>query len=284
LDILEKRMARKGMLRSGMTLKLSEELLATEGANLAEKILAYEMDARKAALSAGQSYWNTLNQNALEQQRMSYQMWKDARDDMMEAYKLGLEEEEKELEKAWDRVDMLGYVDNEAAIVLKIAPGTASFEAEKARLDREADLQRQRMTIDAQNTQEKRYKESIYYKLNNGIPLTPDEQTFIGTNPEGNLWAKAVALAQKDPNWLSAYDDEERNTLVDYYFRNLSGEGDSAQPSGDPQANAQAGIDQAIAAGVDPKTVQASIEAQRAQLEAAGVDVDALLRYLDSRK
>jgi hypothetical protein len=271
------------MLRSGMTLRLSEELLATEGANLAEKILAYEMDARKAALSAGQSYWNTLNQNALEQQRLSYQQWRDARDDMMEAYKLGLEEEEKELEKAWDRVDMLGYVDNEAAIVLKIAPGTPSYEAEKARLDREADLQRQRMTIDAQNTQEKRYKDGIYYKLNNGIPLTPEEANFVGTNPEGNLMAKAIAAAQKDPNWLDAYDDEQRDQLIDYYYKKYTG-GDSATAQGEPQQGAQAGIDQALAAGVDVATIRASIEAQRAQLEASGEDVDALLKYLDNRK
>jgi peptidoglycan hydrolase-like protein with peptidoglycan-binding domain len=295
MDVLEKRMARKGMLHSGMTLKLEKELLATEGANLAEKILAYEMDARKAALSAGQSYWNTLNQNALEQQRMSYQMWKDARDDMMEAYKLGLEEEEKELEKAWERVDRLGYVDNEAAIILKIAPGTASFEAEKARLNREHELAMQRNTINAQQTQEKKFKESIYYKLNNGIPLTPDEQTFIGTNPEGNMMAKAIAAAQKELDmWISAgtLDPNSpdyatlRDQTIDYYMKQYSGEytPTTSAPANPAEADARARVDQWIAEGSSLDDIRKSILANRSSLESQGVDVDALLRYLDSRK
>jgi hypothetical protein len=220
----------------------------------------------------------------------------------MAVYQAGLDEEEKEIERAWDRVKSLGYVDNASSLILGIDPGTLSYEAQKAKDEREQELQMQRNTINAQQTQEKMFKDNIYRKLNNGIPLTPEEANFVGTNPEGNVMAKAITAAQKDPNWLNAYDDEERDQLIDYYYKKYTGEGDSidtktyAEPFTGPSAEEagfgstdalpseqQAFIDDLFAKGYTSDEILKAIDEQRDMLQRSGASIDGLKAYARSK-
>ena len=65
-----------------------------------------------------------------------YDRWKDAytqrynlAKDKIEAEQTALENKRKAVEDAWDRVNELGYVDNAAAIILGVEPGTLSKSA-----------------------------------------------------------------------------------------------------------------------------------------------------------
>lgn len=65
-----------------------------------------------------------------------YDRWKDAytqrynlAKDKIEAEQTALENKRKAVEDAWDTVDELGYVDNAAAIILGVEPGTLSKSA-----------------------------------------------------------------------------------------------------------------------------------------------------------
>jgi len=58
-----------------------------------------------------------------------------------------VEMEQARVRAAWDRVKMLGYVDNEASVVLGLPVGTPSFQARKAAEDRMHELEMQKRAM-----------------------------------------------------------------------------------------------------------------------------------------
>lgn len=77
-----------------------------------------------------------------DEQQFSY--WKDAQDRKFEKEQFEYEKEQKELENAWQRVDELGYVDNESSILLGVPVGTLSKDAREAKEEREFELAKMR--------------------------------------------------------------------------------------------------------------------------------------------
>ena len=59
--------------------------------------------------------------------------WQDARDQKWKEEERDYQRKLGELEIAWKRVDELGYVDNDAALVLGVAAGTLSKDAREAK-------------------------------------------------------------------------------------------------------------------------------------------------------
>lgn len=73
-----------------------------------------------------------------------FEYWKDAKDRDFKEKEFEYQKQQDKLENAWKRVDELGYVDNEASIILGVAVGTLSGEARQAKEQREFELQKMR--------------------------------------------------------------------------------------------------------------------------------------------
>ena len=94
----------------------------------------------------GQRYAKALDA-VMQMDNEQYDRWKEAANqrytlskDRIEAEEKAVESKQKAIDDAWDRVEYLGYADNEAAIVLGIAPGTLSKSAREYYQKREAEL------------------------------------------------------------------------------------------------------------------------------------------------
>ncbi len=106
-----------------------------------------------------------------------YELYKEARDADYEMrkdqYQSALNQynmQQQRIEDAWDRVSELGYVDNEASIILGIPPGTLSKEARAAKESREQQIedaekeyQQQIKKLEAQHEMDKEM-EAIKYQ------------------------------------------------------------------------------------------------------------------------
>lgn len=109
----------------------------------------------------------------MDMDETQYKRWNDAyekrytveRDKITDAQATADAERQK-IQDAWERVDNLRYVDNEAALILGVEPGTLSKEAKIAREDAEQRLKEQKQSlanqlavINAQYNKEKKLSE-----------------------------------------------------------------------------------------------------------------------------
>lgn len=73
-----------------------------------------------------------------------FEYWKDAKDREFQQKQFEYQKKQDELNNAWKRVDELGYVDNEASVILGVPVGTLSGEARLAKEQREFELAKMR--------------------------------------------------------------------------------------------------------------------------------------------
>ena len=73
-----------------------------------------------------------------------FEYWKDAKDREFQEKEFEYKKSQDALENAWKRVDELGYVDNNASIILGVKVGTLSGEARLAKEQQEFELNKMR--------------------------------------------------------------------------------------------------------------------------------------------
>lgn len=83
----------------------------------------------------------------MDMDEVQYKRWSDAYErryreeqDRIAQEQAAIEVEREKVKDAWERVSQLGYVDNEAALILGVEPGTLSKEAREAREEQEFKL------------------------------------------------------------------------------------------------------------------------------------------------
>jgi len=110
----------------------------------------------------------------------------------------------------------------------ELALDKEKFDWEKA--FREKQLQLEQQAQQAARTQPKSAREQFldiaYTKLMTGQPLTAEEKDVLGISTSDPVQS-ALTFAQKDPNWAIA-TDEERNAILSYYLKLLTGQQPSA--------------------------------------------------------
>ena len=115
----------KGILNSSMT---AERVAQVVGKLIPEyeKMARDEFDASFSRMLNMANLIMTMDDRAFTQ-------WQDARDQKWKEEEAEYQKKQDAIENAWQRVDELGYVDNEAAIVLGVAAGTLSKDAREAK-------------------------------------------------------------------------------------------------------------------------------------------------------
>jgi len=115
----------KGILNSSMT----AERVAKVIGNL---IPTYEKMAREEFDASFSRMINTANL-LMNMDDREFTQWQDARDQKWKEEEREYARKQDALENAWRRTDELGYVDNEAAVILGVSAGTLSKDAREAK-------------------------------------------------------------------------------------------------------------------------------------------------------
>lgn len=155
--------------------------------------------------------------------------------------KAKIEAEEKEINRAWDRVENLGYVDNLASITLGVPVGTLSADAQKAYEERQArlELARENNAAALQRTREsnaaamqrslvrtplEQAKDEAANRYRQGT-ASPEDLSLLGirTSDDEQLRKAAIGLAQNDYNWNTA-SMEEKEQMINAYLSLLRNE------------------------------------------------------------
>lgn len=102
---------------------------------VAELVPIYEKMAKEEVKTNIQMLQN-LGSYLMNLEQMQFNMWKAQVDIKFKEAEMRL----KEVDAAWDRVDNLGYVDNEASAILGIPAGTLSYKAKAAIQQHQWDL------------------------------------------------------------------------------------------------------------------------------------------------
>jgi hypothetical protein len=90
----------------------------------------------------------------MQMDEIQYKRWKDAYEARYTEYKdkynaefNKIDVQRQKTQDAWNRVSELGYVDNQSAIILGVAPGTLSKEAREAKIRREQEIEDQKTAL-----------------------------------------------------------------------------------------------------------------------------------------
>ena len=140
-------MNNKGILNSSLT---AERVARVVG----ELIPTYEKMAREEFESNFNMLMNTA-QFIMNLDNSQYSKWQDDREMEWKREQAEYEKAQDALKNAWERVDELGYVDNDASIVLGVPVGTLSKRAREAREEREYELETWYKKQEAQQKAEK---------------------------------------------------------------------------------------------------------------------------------
>lgn len=167
-----------------------------------------------------------------------FEYWKDAKDRDFKEKEFEYQKQQDKLENAWKRVDELGYVDNEASIILGVAVGTLSGEARQAKEQREFELQKMREQAQIEYENDKALyqlksqldlendKALYQYKSNidfNNEKALYEYKTNLDTQKSKDLAENEYKLAQKygstsskNTTNLSTYQNIINNRWADY--------------------------------------------------------------------
>lgn len=115
----------KGILNSSMTAERVTKVIG----NL---IPTYEKMARDEFDASFSRMINTANL-LMNMDDREFTQWQDARDQKWKEEEKEYQRKQDALENAWRRTDELGYVDNEAAVILGVSAGTLSKDAREAK-------------------------------------------------------------------------------------------------------------------------------------------------------
>ena len=140
-------MNNKGILNSSLT---AERVARVVG----ELIPTYEKMAREEFESNFNMLMNTA-QFIMNLDNSQYSKWQDDREMEWKREQAEYQKAQDALKNAWERVDELGYVDNDASIVLGVPVGTLSKRAREAREEREYELETWYKKQEAQQKAEK---------------------------------------------------------------------------------------------------------------------------------
>lgn len=133
-----------------------------------------------------------------------YQRWQDSVQNKLDYYSA----KKDEINYQWDRVNKLGYVDNEASIVLGVAPGTMSpsMREKIQKAEQEAQSQYNKLLSDIKLAEVKAqldqntyaYKKKVDAKYSSGAFLNIGGTKYNGTNTNNkNAIAKAYETKTK---------------------------------------------------------------------------------------
>lgn len=138
----------KGILNSSMT---AERVAKVVG----DLIPQYEKMAREEFEASFSRMINMANL-IMNMDDRSFTIWKDARDQRWKEQEAEYEKKQKEIQNAWNKVDQLGYVDNESALLLNIPAGTLSKDAREAKekFERENEEWERRHKIETETEKE----------------------------------------------------------------------------------------------------------------------------------
>ena len=123
----------KGILNSSMTAERVAKIVG-------DLIPQYEKMAREEFEASFSRMINMANL-IMNMDDRSFGIWKDARDQRWKEQEAEYEKKQKEIQNAWNRVDQLGYVDNESALLLNIPAGTLSKDAREKKEAYEREVQ-----------------------------------------------------------------------------------------------------------------------------------------------
>lgn len=138
----------KGILNSSMT---AERVAKVVG----DLIPQYEKMAREEFEASFSRMINMANL-IMNMDDRTFTIWKDARDQRWKEQEAEYEKEQKKIQDAWNKVDQLGYVDNESALLLNIPAGTLSKDAREAKekFDRDIEAYKIKNKIDTETEKE----------------------------------------------------------------------------------------------------------------------------------
>ena len=137
----------KGILNSSLT---AERVTKVVG----ELIPTYEKMAREEFESNFNMLMNTA-QFIMNLDDSQYQKWQNDREMQWAKQEAEYNKKQNAIKNAWERVDELGYVDNEASIILGVPVGTLSKSAREAKEEREYELKVWYEKLEAQQKAEK---------------------------------------------------------------------------------------------------------------------------------
>jgi len=187
--------------------------------------------------------------SGIEQQQYERQV--AAEEKRLANEKAKIEAEEKEINRAWDRVKNLGYVDNLASITLGVPVGTLSADAQKAYDERQsrlelaktnnaAALQRVRessaaaMARTIYRTPFEQAKDEAAERYRRGVATQQDLDLLgIRATDDEQLRRTAASMAQRDDRWVNASIDQKRQIVNEYValLRNEVAAASTGQPA-----------------------------------------------------
>jgi len=177
-----------------------------------------------------------------------YNRERQAEQDRLAAENSKIEQEQAQLQNAWNRVKNIGYVDNIASISLGLPVGTLSADAQKAVEDRNSRLQiaREQNAAAMARTQASNAASMARTQYTQG-------QINARTQPQKDTTMKdAITMAQKDASYGYG-TQKEKQALIDYYYELLGG-------------NEEAGGEEDIQALVDQARAEGSSEEEIAEI------------------
>lgn len=146
----------------------------------------------------------------------------------LEAQKFDFDKEIKLLNNAMDRVNTIGYVDNETSAILGLPVGTPSSQAREAALNRENQIKTQQMQIDANakenDKQIQANKDLETIRFGNEMTKLKSEQTYQSSEAAKDRTFKASESA-KDRSFTASESAKDRS------FRASEGAKDRAASS-----------------------------------------------------
>ena len=171
----------RGLLNSSLTAervaRVVGELIPTY-----EKMARDEFDANFTRLA------NTINLLGSMDDR-EFARWQDARNQKWKEEERDYQRKLDELEIAWKRVDELGYVDNEAAVVLGVAAGTLSKDAREAKIEKQTEKEL---------LQFKQELEKDMYSYQSNLDTQRQKELYAyQSNLETNSYEKQLQLQKK---------------------------------------------------------------------------------------
>jgi len=176
------------------------EYLSEASANMAQfEGLAYQKYLDKYNMSMDKL--NTL----ITMDDVEYNRYRDSVNDKYQrfeyevgSYNAQLDEIQREIDRAWDRTNTLGYVTNEDSAVLGLAPGTPSQELMLMKEQYDYYLKELKAEMDAEEAQAKRDYQRELNLLEEKYKIEKDLMGDNGDNPDDFLTPSEMRTIKKD--------------------------------------------------------------------------------------
>lgn len=192
----------KGILNSSLT---GERVAKVVG----ELIPTYEKMSREEFESNFNMLMNTA-QFIMNLDESQYTRWENDRQQKWKEQQAEYQKAQDAIKNAWERVDELGYVDNNASITLGVKVGTLSKDAREAKEQREWELEEWNRK---QKVQQEAEKELLYLKqqLEEEQAVRDYQRNLQLTYAKSNVSSNNV-----NTNSLSTYESIIKNRYADY--------------------------------------------------------------------